>query len=48
MTICEDCGDEVVRRVRCAECGRLVCPYCYHHAFHKRTQREAESKEAKA
>lgn len=31
---CEDCGDEMDpgrRRVRCKNCGKLVCPWCYHH-----------------
>jgi hypothetical protein len=31
---CEDCGDEMLpgtRRVRCKNCGELVCGWCHHH-----------------
>jgi hypothetical protein len=31
MTTCEECEDDVRRRVRCFHCGLLVCPYCWHH-----------------
>lgn len=31
MTVCEECGDEVVRRVTCPRCSKLVCPHCLHH-----------------
>ena len=40
MTECQECGDWVVRRIQCKECGRLVCPACFHHSFHMREQRE--------
>ena len=30
---CEDCGDEVEgRRVRCPNCGQLLCSWCFHHS----------------
>ena len=32
MPECEDCGDYVPRRTRCADCGFLICRWCYHHA----------------
>lgn len=37
---CQECGAEVLRRVRCAECGKLLCSYCFHHSFHTVKQRE--------
>lgn len=37
---CQDCGDEVVRRIRCRECGKLVCSACFYLFFHTRKQRE--------
>ena len=32
MPICEDCGDERRRRIRCYHCGLLVCPWCWRHS----------------
>src|SRR5579871_390093 len=40
MVNCQECGDEVLRRIKCGECGRKVCPTCFHHGFHTRKQRE--------
>jgi hypothetical protein len=31
MPDCEECGEEVRRRVWCWHCGRYVCPWCWHH-----------------
>ncbi len=31
MTTCEDCGEEVRRRILCYHCGDLVCLWCWHH-----------------
>lgn len=31
MTECEDCGDEVKRRTKCANCWLKVCGWCKHH-----------------
>jgi hypothetical protein len=29
---CEDCGDEMLtRRLRCKDCGKLVCNWCAGH-----------------
>ena len=37
---CEECGDPTVRRIRCAECGKLVCAVCFSLNFHTQKQRE--------
>lgn len=43
---CEDCGDEVEgRRVRCPNCGQLLCSWCYHHS-HKVFAMMAQSNNA--
>ena len=53
MTICEDCGDDCVRRTRCKKCKLLICRWCYHHTHNlemlsKVTKEvEAEIKEEK-
>ncbi|MGA9862104.1 MAG: hypothetical protein WA383_02330 [Terriglobales bacterium] len=31
MHACENCGDEVKRRIRCQNCGLLICSWCYNH-----------------
>lgn len=31
MTACEDCGCRVSRRIRCTNCGLMICRWCYHH-----------------
>jgi formylmethanofuran dehydrogenase subunit E len=28
---CEDCGEETLRRFRCAVCKKLVCSWCIGH-----------------
>jgi len=36
---CEDCDDEIEvgkRRIRCLDCGKRVCSFCYHHSLHRR------------
>ena len=43
MKICEDCGDECKRRMRCWHCGLFVCPWCWGHVHrcepgHKRDE----------
>lgn len=38
---CEDCGDEVPsRRLRCKDCGKLVCNWCAGHV-HRITGEES-------
>lgn len=36
---CEDCGDSIPLgrgRIRCVECKKLVCSFCYNHGTHRR------------
>ena len=38
MKICEDCGDECTKRLRCPLCKKLVCPWCRHHVHNAEMQ----------
>lgn len=35
---CQECGYPTRHRTRCADCGKYVCRYCFHHSFHNKTQ----------
>jgi hypothetical protein len=45
MTVeCDDCeekpGEFWKRRRKCAHCGGMFCPYCFHH-YHRRNHADA-------
>jgi hypothetical protein len=39
---CEDCGDKVKRRQRCARCKKMVCGWCRNHVHNHAVQGELD------